>query len=40
MPAEAGIQNPYCISPFAKGETKRGWIPARATPDCDPGWPE
>jgi hypothetical protein len=24
IPAEAGIQNPYCISPFAKGETKRG----------------
>jgi hypothetical protein len=24
MLAKAGIQNPYCISPFAKGETKRG----------------
>jgi hypothetical protein len=35
----SGIQNPHCISPFAKGETNRGWIPGRATPDCDPGLP-
>jgi hypothetical protein len=39
IPAEAGIQNPHCISPFAKvniitfakGETKRGSIPGRAS---------
>jgi hypothetical protein len=24
MPAEAGIQNPYSISPFAKGRDKGG----------------
>jgi hypothetical protein len=24
IPAQAGIQNPHCISPFAKGERKRG----------------
>jgi hypothetical protein len=24
IPAKAGIQNPYHISPFANGETKRG----------------
>ena len=30
-----GIQNPHCISPFAKGETKRGSIPGRALAIAD-----
>src|SRR5262245_52682697 len=36
---QRGSRTPTVSPPFAKGETKRGWIPARATPDSDPGLP-